>query len=205
MPAAAVGGRRVAVVRGQNPGLFAGPGTNTYLIGTGPHPLLLDTGQGTDAYLAELDRACRETRPTAGLQAIILTHGHADHSGGMAALRRRFAPVEVFKMPWPGEDPEDMPIRPLADGDRIRTEGATLRAIWTPGHSRDHLCFYLDEERALFPGDMVLGAGPSVIPDTGDRAASQAADTAARHSSEVDVVHHVNPDIDAWAAVTAAG
>jgi endoribonuclease LACTB2 len=41
--------------------------------------------------------------------------------------------------------------------------------VFTPGHAPDHLCYYLEEEKAIFTGDVVLGAGTTVIPDdTGD-------------------------------------
>ena len=51
---------RVVVALGQNPGVFTGPGTNTYLIGTGKRRILLDTGQGREAYLPVLDSALEQ-------------------------------------------------------------------------------------------------------------------------------------------------
>jgi endoribonuclease LACTB2 len=168
LPDAAVCSSAVSLVLGQNPGLFTGPGTNTYLVGTGPRPLLLDTGQGTDAYIPLLRRACREVRPAEGLQAIVLTHGHIDHIGGVAGVRNAFGELAVLKMPWPGHDPADIDLTEIGDGAVVETEGATLCAIWTPGHARDHLCYFMAEEKALFTGDVVLGAGTTVIPDDGD-------------------------------------
>lgn len=161
---------RVATVLGHNPSAFTGPGTNTYLVGTGPRPILLDTGQGVPLWLDLLSQALRELANGDGIDKIVLTHAHVDHIGGVKQVVARFGRVEVMKKPWPGHDEAaGVPITPIDDGAVIRTEGATLRAVHTPGHAPDHLCYYLEEEKALFTGDVVLGAGTTVIPDdTGD-------------------------------------
>ena len=155
---------RVTVVLGQNPSMFTGPGTNTYLVGTSKRPILLDTGQGIPSYLPVLEQAVRERRAD-GLQEVILTHSHPDHIGGVPAIQARFGPLRVSKKPWPGRD-APIEFTAIDEGSVITTEGATLRALWTPGHARDHLCFYLEEEKAFFTGDNVLGAGTTVISDT---------------------------------------
>jgi glyoxylase-like metal-dependent hydrolase (beta-lactamase superfamily II) len=159
---------RVVVALGQNPGPFTGPGTNSYLIGTGPERLLLDPGQGVPGYLPVLEQALE--RASCRIQAIVLTHGHPDHIGGVPSVLERYGPLEVSKRPWSGVDERyDIRLSTLDHGSVVRTEGATLRAVHTPGHAPDHLCFMLEEESALFSGDNVLGVGTTVIPlDTGD-------------------------------------
>jgi glyoxylase-like metal-dependent hydrolase (beta-lactamase superfamily II) len=155
---------RVVVALAQNPSLFTGPGTNTFLIGTGKRRILLDTGSGVPAYLPILERTL-EAAGCEGLQEIVLTHGHPDHLGGVADLCERFGSLRISKFPWPEVDARiDGEVRLLADGDEVHTEGATLRAIHTPGHCIDHLCFALEEERSLFSGDNILGVGTTVIP-----------------------------------------
>jgi glyoxylase-like metal-dependent hydrolase (beta-lactamase superfamily II) len=158
---------RVVVALGQNPGVFTGPGTNTYLVGTGSRRILLDTGEGRPGYLPVLERAC-ERAGISALQEIVLTHGHPDHMGGVAQVQQRFGPLRVSKLPWPGNDERySRELTPISDGTRVHTDGATLRAVFTPGHAQDHLCFVLEEERSLFSGDNVLGVGTTVIPARG--------------------------------------
>jgi glyoxylase-like metal-dependent hydrolase (beta-lactamase superfamily II) len=166
MPDVEVWSERVVVALGQNPGLFTGPGTNTYLIGTGAERILLDTGQGLPAYLPVLDRALAEAG--CRIQEIVLTHGHVDHIGGVASVIERHGALRVSKLPWPEFDATwRVDVTPIGDGSVLRTAGATLRAVHTPGHSADHLCFVLEEERTLFSGDNVLGVGTTVIPANG--------------------------------------
>lgn len=154
---------RVRVVLGQNPGVFTGPGTNTFLIGTGRRRILLDAGGGAPGYLPVLERALEQAG--CALQEIVLTHGHPDHIGGARAVIERFGPLPVSKKPRPESDEAySLELTPIEDGDVVRAEGATLRAVHTPGHARDHLCFMLEEERSLFSGDHILGVGTAVIP-----------------------------------------
>lgn len=157
----------VTVVLGQNPGPFTGPGTNTYLIGSGTQRILLDTGQGVSRYLDILEAAIAGGDGVQAIERIVITHAHPDHIGGVAGIFDRLGRVPVLKMPRPALD-QGIEIEALEDGCVVRTQGATLRGIWTPGHASDHLCFYLEEERALFTGDVVLGAGTTVIPRDGD-------------------------------------
>jgi ribonuclease/clavin/mitogillin len=163
---------RVATVLGHNPGPFTGPGTNTYIIGTGRRPLLLDTGIGVPRWAENLPRGLRELANTDELERVVLTHAHQDHIGGVKDVTRIFGRLEVVKKPWPTPGPDGAagtPITAIDDGAAVTTEGAKLSAVFTPGHAPDHLCYYLSEEKALFTGDVILGAGTTVIPDgTGD-------------------------------------
>jgi len=158
---------RVIVALGQNPGAFTGPGTNTYLVGTGRERLLLDTGQGLPAYLPVLERAL-DLAGGVRLREIVLTHSHPDHLGGVRGIRERHGPLRVSKRPLPALDTAmGCEVEAIDDGAVIEVEGATLRAVHTPGHAEDHLCFVLEEERAIFSGDNVLGVGTTVIPAQG--------------------------------------
>jgi len=167
LPDVDVWSERVAVALGQNPGAFTGPGTNTYVVGTGRERLLLDTGQGLPAYLPVLERALAAAGD-ARLSEIVVTHGHGDHLGGVRSIRERYGPLRVSKRPWPAMDAVmGCEVNAIDDGAVIEVEGATLRAVHAPGHAEDHLCFVLEQERAIFSGDNVLGIGTTVIPAQG--------------------------------------
>ena len=153
-------------VLGLNPGLMTGPGTNTYLVGA-RQPILIDTGAGVPDYIPLLTTFVATER-LGGIPRALLTHRHRDHMGGVPDVRRAYPRIPVGKLVV--NDPSlPVPMEPLADAAVIQGEGVTLRAFHTPGHASDHLCYYLEEERALFTGDLILGGSTTVIPpDDGD-------------------------------------
>ncbi|MDP1734669.1 MAG: hydroxyacylglutathione hydrolase [Sulfuritalea sp.] len=94
------------------------------------------------------------------LCAILATHHHGDHVGGLAELLARF-PVPVF-----GPELENIPgvSHPLAGGERIELPELALHLdiIAVPGHTRGHIAYYgpsLNDHGAVFCGDTLFGAG----------------------------------------------
>jgi glyoxylase-like metal-dependent hydrolase (beta-lactamase superfamily II) len=152
----------VGRVLGLNPGMFTGPGTNTYLVGR-RHPILIDTGAGVPEYM-RLFTDYLERRGFTRPERVVLTHRHRDHLGGVGQLTERFPGIRVAKMIYRDSD---LPpgIENLLDGQVVAGDDVTLVPVHTPGHASDHLCFYLREEQALFTGDLVLGGSTTVIPD----------------------------------------
>ena len=151
----------VGRVLGLNPGMMTGPGTNTYLVGR-RDPILIDTGIGVPDYIPLLERYLGE-RGWKAPSRVVLTHRHKDHLGGVKDLRTRFPGLPVSKRIHRDEELPDN-VGDIRDGDVIEGDGATLVAVYTPGHASDHLCYYMPEERAVFTGDVVLSGSTSVIP-----------------------------------------
>ena len=111
LPDVAVWSQRVVVALGQNPGLFTGPGTNTYLVGTGSERILLDTGEGRPEYLPVLAQAL-ERAGGVRIQEIVLTHGHPDHIGGAASVIESHGALRVYRLVQEGIWCSSAPGRP---------------------------------------------------------------------------------------------
>ena len=166
---------QVRRVLAPNPSPFTYTGTQTYIVGAGAGCAVIDPGPDEPAHLDALEAAL-DGEPVV---AIMCTHTHRDHSPGSRPLARRTgAPIVgcaplAFDTAGPradeGFDPDYAADRVLADGEAMTGPGWTLRAIATPGHVSNHLCFALEETAALFTGDHVMGWSTSVVvPPDGD-------------------------------------
>ncbi|KAK7521467.1 metallo-beta-lactamase domain protein [Phyllosticta citriasiana] len=150
---------RVIRILGGNPGKFTLQGTNTYLIGRGPHRLLVDTGEGKPAWQSALRSVL--AAENASISDALLTHWHPDHVQGVPDLLALCPSARIHKH-QPASSSQWCDIH---DGQTFTTDGATLRAFHCPGHTADHMAFVLDDEDAMFTGDNVLGAGTAVFED----------------------------------------
>jgi len=153
----------VALVLAPNPSLMTGPGTNTYVVGAEPEGcIVIDPGPDDIHHIETVARIAGER---GGVRAILITHGHPDHMMGAARLRScTGAPVAA----WSREG-VSVADQELVDGARVSTGAGAVRAVYTPGHRFDHLCFWLEPSGALFAGDLLAGAGTVVVaPPEGD-------------------------------------
>ena len=148
-----------------NPGPMTGPGTNSYVVGTGPCAII-DPGVNDDDHLDALVAAA-----PGEIVAVLVTHAHPDHTGGARRLAERLGvAVHAHATQLRGvRDKAFFPDRFMADGDRVALGDITLEAIHTPGHAADHLCFLWRETGLLFAGDTVMADVTVVIlpPDGG--------------------------------------
>ncbi|MGV3627003.1 MAG: MBL fold metallo-hydrolase [Betaproteobacteria bacterium] len=153
-----------------NPGVMTGPGTNSYLIGDpdGDGGLaLIDPGPELDAHRDTLLKTADDR-----LRWILCTHTHRDHSPLARALKAATG-AEVLGF---GVTPDDgrqdetfAPDRALRDGDVVNCGAVRLRAVHTPGHASNHLCYLLEDHGLLFTGDHVMQGSTVVIsPPDGD-------------------------------------
>jgi glyoxylase-like metal-dependent hydrolase (beta-lactamase superfamily II) len=129
-----------------NPGPYTGPGTNTWLIVEPPIAVVIDPGPDDEGHLDAVRRAAGDLP----IGLVLVTHSHPDHLP-LAARLGAEANARVAAYPE------------LGDGEVVRIGRVSLRALYTPGHAADHLCFALVEDGAVFTGDLVLGQGSTMV------------------------------------------
>ena len=159
----------------RNPSPFTFHGTGTYVVGRG-RVAVIDPGPALEDHIEALARALRGETVT----HVLVTHTHRDHSPGCALLRR-FTPAPTYGFGPHGsgrsrggttvageevEEGADFEFEPdvaVRDGDAVECDGFSFECVHTPGHTSNHVCYRLREERALFCGDHVMGWSTTIV------------------------------------------
>jgi glyoxylase-like metal-dependent hydrolase (beta-lactamase superfamily II) len=159
----------------KNPGPFTYTGTGTFIVGT-KELAIIDPGPIDDDHLKAIIKTSGKNK----ISHIIVTHTHNDHSPLSKPLQEiTGAPIYSYfneamdtKTNNQFEEGYDISFKPdviVKDGDLINGFDWTLEAIHTPGHTSNHMCYSLLEEKILFSGDHVMGWSTTVIvPPDGD-------------------------------------
>ena len=155
-----------------NGGPFTFTGTGTYLVGK-QTIAVIDPGPDDDDHLQALLKALDGKT----VSHIIITHTHMDHSPLAARVKLAtgaktyaFGPHGAGRVTQSGDmqldaggDLDFTPDVLISDSDVISTGEWSLEAVFTPGHTSNHMAFSLLEENALFSGDHVMAWSTSVI------------------------------------------
>jgi glyoxylase-like metal-dependent hydrolase (beta-lactamase superfamily II) len=146
---------------------MTGPGTNTYLLGD-PVVAVLDPGPAEGTHIAAIIAAAPQAR------WIFATHTHRDHSPASLRLGELLVATLVGRPP-PDDGRQDTTfvpqVAPVRDQRFTLQRGFTLRAIDTPGHASNHVCYLAEELGLLFSGDHLLdGVTPVILAPDGDMA-----------------------------------
>ena len=122
-----------------------------WLLHDGKRALVVDPGDAGPVL-----RALQASRLQ--LESILVTHHHADHTGGVDALRKATG-ATVY---GPATERIPAPFQPLREGDRVATLGLDFQVLDVPGHTAGHIAFYtpdMDGQPLLFCGDTLFSGG----------------------------------------------
>ncbi|WP_372391516.1 hydroxyacylglutathione hydrolase [Xanthomonas sp. NCPPB 3582] len=117
------------------------------LVAADGRAIVVDPGQA-EPVIAAAERG--ELVPS----AVLLTHHHADHIGGVAALQARWPQLELF---GPADERIPATARQVGQGERLRLLETAFEVLEVPGHTRSHIAFVTD--RHLFSGDTLFSLG----------------------------------------------
>ena len=157
-------------VLANNPSAFTFKGTGVYIVGD-KDVAVIDPGPIIPEHIDALKRALDGRR----VSHILVTHTHSDHSPAAQPLKEwsgaktyAFGPHgsghhEGGPRMEEGGDQAFMPDVRVKDGDILSGNDWSFECVHTPGHTSNHICFALREEKALFTGDHIMGWSTTVV------------------------------------------
>jgi len=162
-----------------NPGMMTGPGTNTYLLGR-REIAVLDPGPAIDAHVDAIVAAAGGP-----IRWVLVTHTHRDHSPAARMLASETGAELIGRAAPAGPHQDDTftPDRQPGDGDVLEVGECRLRALHTPGHASNHVCYLLEGDGLLFTGDHIMN-GSTVVIDPPDGSMRQYLESLGRLRSE---------------------
>ena len=141
-----------------NPGVFTGPGTNTWVLDDGGGTVLvIDPGPVDTKH----GRAIVDRVGDREVHAVLVTHTHIDHAPLANPLARDLGVPAIGYTAGPHFDPDER----LLDGARLDVGGLRIEVVHTPGHAADHLCFRAGN--VLFTGDHIMGGSSVMVEEMG--------------------------------------
>jgi glyoxylase-like metal-dependent hydrolase (beta-lactamase superfamily II) len=157
------GTARARCVLAPNPSPMTLDGTNTWLIAEpgAAKAVVVDPGPDDDAHLRRVCSVAEQAGQR--IVAIILTHGHPDHSAGARGLAA-LTGAEVRAV----DKAHRLGSEGLPPGSVVDDGGTEIEVIATPGHTADSVSLYLRADQAVLTGDTVLGRGTTVLAHDGD-------------------------------------
>lgn len=148
-----------------NSNVMTGPGTNTYLVGH-EQIAVIDPGPVEERHIDAILQACGDR-----LRWILTTHTHPDHSPGAQRLAAATG-AQVLGNTIRDDGKQDLsfqPVHQFVHDEVFAGAEFHLRALATPGHVGNHICYLLEEEGLLFTGDHIMqGSTVVIVPPNGD-------------------------------------
>jgi len=145
-------------------------GNNNFFVGDPDLDMvIIDTGDyQRDWSAAIINYYIHLGRPK--ISSILITHGHMDHIGGLDKIQEATNSVvrchPLLRSSLAKLLGNDDIVSPLEDHEKIPLPGGSaIQALYTPGHSSDHICYHFPEDRVMFTGDTVLGASSTSVQD----------------------------------------
>lgn len=156
---------RLCRITAPNPGLMTGAGTNTYIVGDN-EIAIVDPGPVESSHIDAILNSVGDR-----IKWVVVTHTHLDHSPAAAPIAKATG-AQMVGMPPADDLFQDKTFKPdwaMQHDDVIVADDFHLRAIHTPGHVSNHLCFLLEEEGTLLAGDHIMnGSTVVIVPPSGD-------------------------------------